>query len=451
MEEKLGNLFDEIASDESLDGKDGREKIMEIIFNENRFPEGFSKDDVNAMIESIEIPESYTKDSFIAQFNDILTLLKTELIPDIEKPDPEDEELLRLNKEFIAERLSDLQQIKGGGLTFALTSFNVVEADIADISELSDFHSLFQISLRANSISDASPLNGLKSLKELNISENKLVTFENIELTELINLDLSQNKFCNIGSALLLPKLKILNLSQNSIMYISPSAFSRLTELEQLDLSQNKLSKFRNGVFENLSNLKNLDISQNQFTIIEKGSLNGLEKLEQINVGENPIEDIIGFESLTSVKIVDMHGSAIGSIDNIKVCTELKCMQTIILEGSPIQSLDTFKSDIILLLPWLEKIDEDEITFQDRQDALELDKERKEAERLEREEAERLEREEAERREREAAEAEEAENQEEELQDGAENMNDRKSESAIEGNEINDSEYTDYTGTESTS
>ena len=58
---------------------------------------------------------------FISHYNEIVNILKTEIIPDPEMPDPEDEESLKLTPEFIADRLSDLQPIEEGSLSFAFT------------------------------------------------------------------------------------------------------------------------------------------------------------------------------------------------------------------------------------------------------------------------------------------------------------------------------------------
>lgn len=392
MEEKLGSIFDAAATEEVLNGEEGHQKILDLIFDGTlEFPEGFTKDEVLQLIESVETPSEFSKESFIQHYNEILTILRNEIIPEPEIPDPEDEEILRLTPEFIAERLSDLQPIEEGSLSFAFTSFSVSEAEIADIKELSKFHALFYISLKTNAISDATPLNGLERLKTLNLAENKLVSFNKINLPSLQTLNLSQNKFCNVGQ-FLTPNLVTLNLSQNSICYIAPNAFEKLTKLQELDLSQNKLRTFKPGTFSGLQSLKILKLDQNAITALPEGSLDGLGSVEEINVGENSIEDVNGFAALTNVKKLDMHQTAIMKFEDLSVMKGLKNLNALLFDGTPVASNEAFKSDIILMLPWVESIDEEPISFQDRQDALELDKERKaqeEAERREREEAER--------------------------------------------------------------
>ena len=399
MEEKLESIFDSLSTEEApINGEEGHNKILELIFDGTlQFPEGFTKDDVLQLIESVETPAEFTKDSFVSHYNEIVNILRQEIIPEPEVPDPEDEDVLNLTPDFIAERLSDLQPVEEGSLSFAFTSFAVSEADISDIKELSNFHALFYISLKTNAIYDATPLDGLERLKTLNLSENKLVSFNNIHLPSLEDLDLSQNKFCSVG-AFLTPNLLKLNLSQNSISFISPSAFSKLSKLEELDLSQNKLRVFKPDTFAALSSLKVLKLDQNQITALPAGTFHGLSALEDLNIGENSIETVEAFSDLVNLKNLDMHQTAVMKFEDLEVMKEMKNLNSVIFDGTPVASGDTFKSDIILMAPWIESIDEEPITFQDRQDAQELDKERKqqeEQERLEREEAERLAAEEA--------------------------------------------------------
>ena len=104
-------------------------------------------------------------------------------------------------------------------------------------------------------------------------------------------------------------------------------------------------------------------------------------------------------------------------MDDLKPLIDLKCLKSVNLDGAPVEGVDTFKSDMILMLPWLETIDDESISFSDRQEAIALDEERKaEAERI------RLEEEQA-AKERAAAEEEEEaaaheEDQHEEDEDG---------------------------------
>ena len=375
-----------------LTQEEGRQKVIEMLKTDVTFPVGFEDSDILAFIENIDCPEEFNEEAIETYHQECLTLIKEDLCPTPESPEEEDEEATKLTPEFIAERLSDLQGLEGQHLTFAFTSFGVQEAQIYDIKALSEFQALLFISLKKNIISDVSPLSGLPTLRELYLNENKIVSFTGITLPALEVLDLRENQMKTLGQ-LSLPKLKKLNLSQNQICFISPQAFVETTELEELILSENKLKAFKPGTFKSTGKLATLRLDQNAIVNIEDGFFDGLTGLKKLEMGENPVESITGLSALSALEDLDMHQSALEQIEDLKPMIDLKALKTVNLDGAPVEGVDTFKLDMILMLPWLETIDEESISFSDRQEAIALDEERKaeaeaEAERIRLEEEE---------------------------------------------------------------
>lgn len=369
------------------------QKVMDMLHDGTIvFPEEYTDEELRALLEPIEFPQEISNESIEQYHNECVQLIKEELVPDPEKPDEEDEEsFVRLTPQFIADRLSDLQSVEGEHLSFAFTSFGVQEADIYDISALSEYQALTYIKLKTNIISDASALNGLPRLRELYLNENKIVSFTGISLPSLEILDLSSNQLRSIGH-LSLPKLQKLILSQNKICYVAPTAFQELTELNSLILTENKIKSFKPNVFKTLSKLETLLLDQNQILNIPEELFDGLTGLKKLNLNENGTETIPGLSLLTALETLELQQSGVQNIDDIKPLIDLKALKSINLDGSPVSSADNFRSDVILMLPWIETIDEEAITFSERQEALQLDEERKaeaERERLEREAAER--------------------------------------------------------------
>ena len=372
---EIESFFDTNSNEESLDGKIGSKKVLDLLFNQVlKLPEGFTIEDLSSMIDGIEVPTEFTKETFLTYYNDCIQMVKNDLIPEPEKIEG-DEELLPLTPNFIAERLSDLQELGGENLSFAFTSFIVHEADISDVTELNSFHSLNYISLKNNKINNIISLSGLSNLTELYLNENKIVTFNNINLPKLKILDLTHNKICNIEN-LNLPNLQKLILNQNTIIYISPNAFNNLKLLEELDLSQNKLRNFKSNTFQNLINLKKFKLDQNSLTELPENCFEGLNSLEYLNIGENSLDNIIGLIDLINLKKLDMHQTAIMKLEDLNPLIDLKNLQSIIFDGTPCSSLESFKLEILLLIPWIEFLDEENISFSDRQESLELKNER---------------------------------------------------------------------------
>lgn len=390
-ETKIENQEEEEEQQEKLTPEEARKKAFDMLHDGSiTFPEDFTDDELKALLESIEFPDEISSESLEQYHNECVQLIKEELVPDPEKPGEEDDEesFVKLTPEFIAERLSDLQPVEGEHLSFALSSFAVQEAEIYDISALAEYQALTYIKLKTNIISDASPLNGLPRLRELYLNENKLVSFSNISLPSLEILDLSSNQFRTIGH-LSLPKLKKLNLSQNRICYVAPSAFSELVDLTQLLLTENKIKSFKPDTFKSLGKLETLTLDQNQLTEITEGLFEGLSALKKVVFNENPLESIAGISSLVTLEEVQLQQSQLEDIERIKPLIDLKALKSINLDGSPVDGAENFRSDIILMLPWLEVLDEENISFAERQEALQLDEERKAEAERERQEAER--------------------------------------------------------------
>jgi hypothetical protein len=349
------------------------------------FPDGFTTDDLVALLSHIEVPAVFTAEAADNYHQECMNVLREEIVPEPEKPEDDDEEAVKLTEAFIADRLSDLQPVEGEHLAFAFTSFAVQEASICEVSALAAFQALLFIRLKTNLIYDATGLSGLPRLRELYLSENKLTSFSGISLPALEVLDLSQNLFRAIGP-LQLPKLRKLILSQNQIGFISPNAFTLLTSLVELNFNENKIKAFKPGTFAALGKLEILKLDQNRLTAVDEAAFAGLTGLKNLSISEGPLEAIPGLSVLTALEVLELKQTSLDALKGLNPLIDLKALKAVNFDGSPVDGLEAFKSDMILMLPWLETIDDEPISFSDRQEAIALDEERKaEAERLRRE------------------------------------------------------------------
>ena len=123
------------------------------------------------------------------------------------------------------------------------------------------------------------PFNLLNHINELNISENSI-----IDISPLINI----NKI----------NLKKLNLSKNRIEDISPLEKIKLNELEVLNISFNKIQDVSILSKINLNNLAELDISSNKISDISSLEFMNCTNLVNIDVSSNNILDITVFERI---------------------------------------------------------------------------------------------------------------------------------------------------------
>ncbi|EAS07445.2 hypothetical protein TTHERM_00571810 (macronuclear) [Tetrahymena thermophila SB210] len=147
----------------------------------------------------------------------------------------------------------------------------------------------------------------LSNILELNLSGNLLTSMPNlIDLKCLKNLNVAANKISSIKDMKLPNSLQDLNLSKNCITYLferdtkgqAISFFKDLTNLSRLFLSENSIEQLHSCIFTSSARtLKQIDISQNK---IKKGLIcfSFLTHLEILNLSSNKLDDIQEFKKL---------------------------------------------------------------------------------------------------------------------------------------------------------
>lgn len=335
--------------------------------------------DILFIVEDVRSDDKYfTEDTFISYFGECLKAIQTEFMFIEEE---EDSESFELTKDFIQERLSDLQQIEDSDFCFTFTSFCVQAADISDLSLLVDYESLTTISLKNNIISDFSPLEKMPRLKNLDLTENKIKSIRSVSFPVLEKLNLSKNKITFIESYDM-PKLKDLNFSENKIFFIAPLAFSKCPSLETLDLSMNNLQDIREGAFDGLENLKKLKLNINSIISISNCCSKDLKNLNELDLSENPLQTINGIECINGLKNFDLHKTSLEKLESISPLKALNQLNRLSIFDTSIEDIEDSRLEIIHLVPSLEEIDDQVVTVNERQDSQALFEQRAEEERI---------------------------------------------------------------------
>ncbi|XP_048870369.1 vasorin-like isoform X1 [Brienomyrus brachyistius] len=114
---------------------------------------------------------------------------------------------------------------------------------------------------------------------------------------------------------------KHLYLFRNGIEALSPKEFSGLTQLVMLDLSQNKLSELPDEAFKPLASLRNLDLSSNQITHITQDSFSGLVLLERLYLYGNRIQSIhpAAFQDLEQLLELKLQENLLTSVPELRL------------------------------------------------------------------------------------------------------------------------------------
>lgn len=169
-------------------------------------------------------------------------------------------------------------------------------------------------------IIDPASFLGTTALEHVNLSRNAIdmiqpQTFNH--LNNLFELDMSWNKLAGIVPGL--PRaLELLHLSNNRITALprSPSPDLLLPALRLLNLSGNKLGHLPSEALISMPLLRKLLLAENGLLQIDERSLDGLGRLEELDFHDNRISDIHlnAFRDLRRLQELDMSGNRIANI-----------------------------------------------------------------------------------------------------------------------------------------
>ncbi|MGN0517319.1 MAG: leucine-rich repeat domain-containing protein [Acutalibacteraceae bacterium] len=214
---------------------------------------------------------------------------------------------------------SFLQDVESGEITptsdelnalLMITSIDLSNSGITDISALSRLTNLQLVDLSFNQISDISPLSELTNLQTLYLNSNHIWDIPPLsKLTNLQNLNLSFNQISDISPLSELTNLQCLNLGRNQISDISP--LSELTNIKSLNLEFNHITNM--GSLSKLKKLVTLDLRHNQ--IIDISPLDSLTNLQKLSLSNNPIKELTdSFSKLKQLTHLDLSDLTINCI-----------------------------------------------------------------------------------------------------------------------------------------
>ncbi|XP_058019607.1 phospholipase A2 inhibitor beta [Ahaetulla prasina] len=189
-------------------------------------------------------------------------------------------------------------------------------------------------------------LQGLPSLQELHLSNNRLKTlpsglFRN--LPELHTLDLSTNLLEDLPPEIFTnaSSLTHLSISENWLAELRPSWFETLKELRILSLDHNQLKEVPISCFDKLEKLTFLDLSSNRLHRLSPDMFSGLENLERLILESNPIRCIAprSFHWRPKLSVISLKNCSLTDII-IGVFQPLDHLVSLDLSGNELTMLD---------------------------------------------------------------------------------------------------------------
>ena len=153
--------------------------------------------------------------------------------------------------------------------------------EITDLSPLSDFREIIDLSLGGNSIKNIKPLAKLTKLRRLSLGGlmggnlvGDITPLANMK--DLTELYINRNKVSDLSALKDLPRLEILNISRNQIKDLEP--LRKLYTLQELHAWNNQLASIK--ALENMTNLIELNLNHNHLSDIS--TIARLRRLKQV-------------------------------------------------------------------------------------------------------------------------------------------------------------------------
>lgn len=199
-----------------------------------------------------------------------------------------------------------------------LTTLKLANNSIGDIAAISQMTHLEILSLGHNALSSLSGLSALASLRELDVSYNVLESVaELVGCTGLQVLDLSHNKLTDVSAVGQLSALTQLDGSNNAIESID--SLSGCTALVSFTMTDNKLTSI--DALGSITTLTNINIDYND--VVSVPSFPKDCALEDFSAAHNFLENLDGLSGLVNLNYVNADYNNIRSIDCLANCNRL--------------------------------------------------------------------------------------------------------------------------------
>ncbi|BFZ20197.1 hypothetical protein BsWGS_23236 [Bradybaena similaris] len=183
-------------------------------------------------------------------------------------------------------------QVTELSLKFLNVSFNNISDVPLDV--FSTIRSLRVLDLSWNSVTRlAAGFSDLSNLMVLNISHNKMESFQGDAVSHLSNLhtlDISHNMLSNSNRVQLSPLTKLVTLVMNNNFLASVILPSNTSSLRHLDCHSNRITEF-SGLDDSVA-LETIDLSDNDLVSIAGFLFRGIKLLKLANFSKNNIETI---------------------------------------------------------------------------------------------------------------------------------------------------------------
>lgn len=177
---------------------------------------------------------------------------------------------------------------------------------------------LRKLSVSYGRLTNLEPLSILTELTELDCSNNNIFSINPlINLAKLEYLDISYNKITNIDAIAKIKRLKYLNIDRNSIADISPA--KNLKDLECLVCARTNITDL--DTLDSLKKLKKLDCSITSIRSLEP--IRNLKELQEIDCSYTLVSDLTVIKELQKLEKINIRYAPVNTNSFQEICQSL--------------------------------------------------------------------------------------------------------------------------------
>ena len=227
----------------------------------------------------------------------------------------------------------------------ALTSLQILESSltqVSDLSALAALTSLQRLSCSYTQVSDLSPLTALTSLQSLNCFDTNVSDLNPLAaLTSLRSLDCTDTQVSDLSPLAALTSLQRLSCSYTQVSDLRP--LKRLISLQSLDCSYTQVSDLR--PLAALISLQSLDCSN--APVSDLRPLSALTSLQSIDCRSTQVSDLSPLMALTSLRSLDCTDTQVSDLRPLAALTSLQrlsCSYTQVSDLRPLKRLISLQS-----------------------------------------------------------------------------------------------------------
>ncbi|KAL0894556.1 hypothetical protein ABMA27_013128 [Loxostege sticticalis] len=220
---------------------------------------------------------------------------------------------------------------------------------------------LKQVNLHGNTIEnfDFMAIQENAALSMVDFSKNKLKSISPNMFKrplEVETLNVSSNNLNELPATLnMLPKLKVLDASNNHIKQFDGNVMNNVLALKEIRMPNNKIVELRGGSFKDLRDVESIDLENNNIEIIHPKAFMNLPNLSALYLGRNHVVDLPDgvFSNLPRLRVIDLQGNRLQYISP-RAFDNIPLVQYLNLSNNQLTNID---NSGLRQLPSLEVLD----------------------------------------------------------------------------------------------